>query len=557
MALILAAAGLSGQPPNIVLLLTDDQGYGDLGYYGNPHLKTPAIDTFARQSIEFSRFYVSPVCAPTRASLLTGRYNYRTGVTDTWKGRAVMHQDEVTLAEVLNEAGYATGLFGKWHLGDSYPYRPQDQGFEEVLMHRGGGIGQPSDLPGNSYFDPILWHNGQSRQYTGYCMDVYTNAALDYMEANRDRPFFIYLATNTPHTPLQVPGHYPRPYLDAGLPEETAKLYGMVANIDENFARVLEKIDQLGLSENTLVIFMSDNGPRIVSEARHLAGLKGAKTDVYEGGIRVPFFLRWPERFESPARIETIAAHIDLMPTLLAACGLTTDDPRFDGRNLLPLIESGEEDWPRRTLFLQWHRGDAPTPYRNFTAVETRYKLLQRENKFKVDAPLEFELYDLQADPGETSNVAEQNPEVAARLRAAYDRWLADVSSSRSYPELPAWIGSARENPVVLTHQDRRGSGSWGTENHQPEAYWPVRILSDGLYNVSLILFSPTPETGTATIRIGEMTSTLAVDKNTREIHFPSLRLEAGEGSLFAEVEFEAATIAPRFVRVQYIEKPH
>jgi len=555
MVCALLSSGLyGGQAPNIVLVLTDDQGYGDLGCHGNPHIKTPALDAFAKESVGFTHFYVSPVCAPTRASLLTGRYNYRTGVTDTWFGRATMHPDEVTLAEALKSAGYATGLFGKWHLGDTYPHRPQDQGFDEVLMHRGGGIGQPSCPLGNSYFDPILHKNGTEVKTRGYCMDVYTDATLEFIEASKDRPFFAYLATNTPHTPLQVPDKYAAPYLEAGLPEETSRIYGMITNIDENFARILRKLEELSLAENTIVIFLSDNGPAVFSpKARHLAGLNGKKTDVYEGGIRTPFYLRWPQQFETPARIDTRAAHIDLMPTLLEACGVGHDRPEMDGRNLLPLMRGEASDWPQRTLFLQWHRGNEPAAYRNFTAIGERYKLLQRNNKDKTDEPERFELYDLLDDPGEKRNIANEHPEVVQGLKSSYRKWFEEVSGSRGYKDSPSWIGSEHENPVILTQQDRRDATTWGDDIHSPEAYWPVRMVKAGDYVIRMQLFEAAPENGIAEIRIGDVHLRAEIPKGAREITFPKSYLSAGEGRIRGWIDYGSKKSAPHFLIMEHI----
>jgi len=290
---LMTSAAFNGQTqnqqPNVILVITDDQGYGDLGVHGNQEIQTPNLDSFATESVHFKNFYVCPVCAPTRASLMTGRYNYRTGVVDTYLGRAMMFGDEVTLAHSLGEAGYKTGIFGKWHLGDNYPMRPDDQGFQEALVHKGGGIGQPSDPPGNTYFDPVLYHNGRDKKYEGYCTDIFTNATIDFIEKNRNQPFFAYLSTNAPHTPLQIHDKYVQPYLDKGLDETTAKVYGMITNLDENMGRLLSRLDELDLSENTIVIFMTDNGAQ---QSRYNAGLRGRKGTVYEGGIRVPFYIR-------------------------------------------------------------------------------------------------------------------------------------------------------------------------------------------------------------------------------------------------------------------------
>ena len=241
----------AGKPPNIILVLTDDQGYGDIGIHGNDKIRTPNLDRFATEGIEFTHFYVSPVCAPTRASLMTGRYHYRSGVLETYRGGARMDGDEVTLAELLKAVGYRTGIFGKWHLGDSYPMRAIDQGFEEALVLKAGGITQPPDRP-NSYFDPLLWENGKPVRRTGYCTDIFFNAALDFIARNREHPFFAYIPTNAPHTPLQVSEHYAAPYRAMGLDDDTARVYGMEQNIDENFGRLLAKLDELDLRRNTI-----------------------------------------------------------------------------------------------------------------------------------------------------------------------------------------------------------------------------------------------------------------------------------------------------------------
>jgi arylsulfatase A-like enzyme len=303
----------AGEPrrPNVLLIMTDDQGYGDLGFHGNPRIQTPNLDRFARESVRLRTFCVSPVCSPTRASLMTGRYNYRTGVVDTYLGRSLMRADETTLAEVLAAAGYRTGIFGKWHLGDNAPMRPIDQGFQRALVIKGGGIGQNSDPPGGStYLDPILQDNGVQRKFTGYCSDVYTTAAIDFISEAGDRPFFAYLAFNGPHEPLQAPEGELATYRATDLspsafppfahpvqpdsmtpPDDIAKVYAMVTNIDRNVGRILQALTSRGLAEDTIIVFLTDNGP---AKVRYNAGLRGYKGTVYEGGIRVPCYIRWP-----------------------------------------------------------------------------------------------------------------------------------------------------------------------------------------------------------------------------------------------------------------------
>jgi arylsulfatase A-like enzyme len=468
--------------PNVIVVLTDDQGYGDVGFHGNDKIKTPNLDRFATEGVELRNFYCSPVCAPTRASLLTGRYFYRTGVIHTSRGGAKMHGDETTLAEMLKSAGYATGIFGKWHLGDNYPMRPMDQGFDESLVHKGGGIGQTPDRP-NDYFDPLLWHNGQEFHAKGYCTDVFFNAAIEFVKANRQRPFFVYLPTNAPHTPLTVADRYVQPYKAMGLDEKTARIYGMVQNIDENFGRLLQILEQLDLRQNTLVVFLSDNGPQ---QRRFNAGLRGKKGNVYEGGIRVPCFMQWPAVLNGPGRIDHIAAHIDIAPTVLAACGVKPPaDVSLDGVNLLPLVRGETNAWPDRTLFFQVHRGLSPQRYHNAAVRTGRYKLLFAPTTFgdeRIELPKDppAELYDLLADPGEQDDVASQFPEVAARLRKAYDRWIADVRGTRNFTPGVIRLGSDRENPSILCrYQD-------STYVDGKPTTWSVFIVRAGPYELTI-----------------------------------------------------------------------
>ncbi|MCX6624292.1 MAG: arylsulfatase, partial [Acidobacteria bacterium] len=322
--------------PNILFILTDDQGFGDLSIHGNKQLRTPNMDRIGAEGVQFTQFQVCPVCSPTRSGLMTGRYNYRTGVVDTYMGRSMMRPDELTLPEALRAAGYRTGIFGKWHLGDNYPMRAMDKGFEEALVIRGGGLAQPTDPPesNQSYFDPILQHNGKPERSHGYCTDVYTKAALEFIEKHRSEPFFAYVPTNAPHRPLQVDERYVAPFLQAGLDPIAARTYAMVANLDENIGRLLGKLTELKLERNTIVIFMTDNGP---DSNRYNAGMRGRKGDPYQGGIRVPCFVRWPAKFAGGRTVDRIAANVDLFPTLLDACNVPLPkDRKLDGRSLLP-----------------------------------------------------------------------------------------------------------------------------------------------------------------------------------------------------------------------------
>ncbi len=470
------------EKPNVILIMTDDQGYGDLGVKGNDKIKTPNIDRFASEGVEFTRFYCSPVCAPTRASLMTGRYFYRTGVIHTSRGGAKMHSDEVTIAERLQNAGYVTGIFGKWHLGDTYPMRPQDKGFTETLFHKSGGIGQAPDKP-NSYFDPMLWQNGKQVKTKGYCTDVFFDAAIRFIENNRRKPFFVYLPTNAPHTPLEVDPEYSEPYKAVGLNDTTAKVYGMITNIDENVGRLLGKLDALDLRNNTLVIFLSDNGPQ---QNRYTAGLRGRKSSVYEGGIRVPFFAQLPARFHQSRKIDQIAAHIDIHPTLLDICGINTpQQPSLDGKSLLPLLDGDDAARQERKLFFQCHRGLEPKRYQNCAVMTQRYKMLgypdtfSDENLKTSNNPI-LELYDITGDPGEKNNLAERHPEILTSLRKDYDEWFNDVKSTRRFTPGYIHIGSDKENPVRLCrYQD-------STFIDGKPASWAVVIERSGKYELTI-----------------------------------------------------------------------
>ena len=571
--LLFAALVFAGSPaapqraaarPNVLLIITDDQGYGDFGFHGNPKIKTPNLDRLARASVELERFYVSPVCAPTRASLMTGRYNYRTGVTDTYLGRAMMRPEEVTLAEMFSAAGYRTAIFGKWHLGDNYPLRAIDQGFREALVHKGGGIGQPSDPPGgNSYFDPVLQHNGHSVKARGYCSDVFTDAALEFIGQTRASPFFVYLAFNAPHAPLEVPDRYYQPYAKLGLanrefprlghplpaeadPETTARVYGMVTNIDDNLGRLFARLEALGIAANTIVVFLTDNGPQ---QVRYNAGLLERKGSVHEGGIRVPCLVRWPGRLAAGRKVATVAAHIDVAPTLLDLCAVAP--PRgvaFDGRSLAPLLSGREVAWPDRTLFFQWHRGEVPELYRAFAARTARYKLAQPAGAgdATIPAKAELKLYDMLEDPLEQRNIAAEHPEVVSNLRAQYEAWFKDVGS-RGYAPPRIHLGTQHENPVVLTRQDWRGPRSgWNSDSL---GHWEVDVAKAGLYDVRL-RFPAAPPEASAHVALGGAALDRPLTPGATECLFEGARLKSGPDKLEAWIARPGATNGVSYVEV-------
>ncbi len=487
--------------PNVILIITDDQGYGDFGFTGNPHAKTPVLDQFASKSIRFNNYYVSPVCAPTRSSLMTGRFSLRTGVRDTYNGGALMAPDEVTIAEMLKDAGYKTGMFGKWHLGDNYPSRPIDQGFDESLMHLSGGMGQVGDFTtwfqgDSSYFNPVLWHNGKMEKYDGYCTDVYAREATKFIEKNSEKPFFCYLAFNAPHTPLQVPNEYYQRFKDidptAGFendkrpfPEMTEKdkedarrVYAMVACIDDNLGRLFQKLEDLKIAENTVVIFMTDNGPQ---QSRYVAGMRGKKGSVYRGGIRVPLWIQYPEKYKGNIDIETNTAHIDILPTLAEICQAKLPADRIiDGKSLVPLIEGNSVDWADRNLFFYWTRR-YPELYNNISIQKGNYKLA---GHIGYDAEIkDFELFDIKNDPYEQGNLIKKKSKIAESLKTDLDKMYNEFISSKNMVNPPyIEVGNSHENPVYLNRNDAGGErGIWAQE----EVYGKWRVhLQKGNYNI-------------------------------------------------------------------------
>ncbi|WP_321477630.1 arylsulfatase [uncultured Paludibaculum sp.] len=532
LASAVAPAFLQAAParPNVIFILTDDQGYGDLSLTGNPHLKTPSMDAVAQQGVQFTRFHVMPVCSPTRSCLMTGRYNYRTGVVDTYLGRSMMHSGEVTVAESLAGAGYQTGIFGKWHLGDNYPLRAIDQGFQTALTLRGGGLAQPASPPNTGYFDPPLELNGRTAVRKGYCSDIFFDEAMQFIEKNRRRPFFTYIAANAPHTPLQLKEEWAEPYRKAGLDDTTARIYGMIANLDSNLGRLMEQLRRLRLDQNTLLWFMTDNGPQ---QKRFNAGLRGLKTSPYEGGIRVPSFLRWPAKIQPGTKDNRIAAHIDFLPTVLDACGAPLPkDRKIDGRSLFaPPVE--------RSLFFQWHRGDAPEMFRNCAVLTDRWKLVGTDKH-------QPELYDLPADPAEEHNLAAAEPGIARQLRSQYDTWFRDVSAERGYDPPRIFVGTPHENPVILSRQDWRGpQASWNADGL---GHYEIDVRTAAEYEVTL-RFPPIPQETRALLTCGALRQEVAVPAGATQAVLSKVVLPQGPANI--EGSFE---IAGRRVGAHYIE---
>jgi arylsulfatase A-like enzyme len=447
-------AALEGSRPNIILVITDDQGFPPVGRHGHPWLKTPNLDALHDASTRFTRFMVAPTCSPTRSALMTGRHPEKNGITHTILERERMTLNATILPQILKNVGYTSGLFGKWHLGDEHEYQPDQRGFDETFMHGAGGIGQKydcscADAPDNKYTDPVIRHNGSFVQTKGFCTDVFFTAALGWIKAKADKkePFFAYIATNAPHGPYIAPEKNAKHFTDLGFGTEQAGFYGMVQNIDENIGRLQSKLDEWKLADNTLLIFMSDNGMtgggsgtpgKDLSPGHPFfnADMKGLKGATDEGSVRVPFFVRWPGKVAPNKDIDRLAAHIDVLPTLAALTGAPLPENQVEGRSILPLIEGNADGWKDRFIFnhvCRWPTGTEPNNFKEaqFSVRNQRYRYVgpspaaanRKGKKAAPTSPSSAQLYDMEADPSQTQNIIADHPEIAAQMKAAYDQY--------------------------------------------------------------------------------------------------------------------------------------
>lgn len=481
--------------PNVILVMTDDQGYGDLSCHGNPILQTPHLDQLASESIRFTNFHVSSFCTPTRAALMTGHYPARTGAYRTSSGRTLMHPDEQTIADLFSANQYVTGMFGKWHLGDNAPHRPQDRGFQNVLWHRCGGVGQASDYWGNDYFDDTYERNGKFEKFTGYCTDVWFSEAIKFVETNRNKPFFLYLATNAPHGPYRVDDRWSDPYREKIKWKNGAEFYGMIANFDHNMGKLRSKLADLGLAKNTILIFMTDNGtsnggtfekPSGLLTSGYNAGMRGKKSSIYEGGHRVPFFIRWPRGGLIENRtVPHLAAHIDVLPTLAELCDLKLPDPyQPDGISFAKTLKEVDAAGHRDHLIVQYHGGPQfkilPEPWSYSCILKDQWRLINGE-----------ELYDLRSDPGQRKNVADQQPDVVKKLKSYYLPFWDSVSPRITPVSID--LGSPTDNPTVLSSQDwymPLGNPPWNfgqiSKLVPVTGPWMVDVQTPGRYRITL-----------------------------------------------------------------------
>ena len=478
--------------PNVIFILTDDQGYGDLSCLGNPVLHTPNLDQLHSESVRCTDFHVAPVCTPTRGELLTGRDALYNGASFVCMGRSLLRPDLPTMADIFADNDYYTGHFGKWHLGDNYPYRPQDRGFQETIHHPSWGITSAADYFGNDYFDDRYRHGDQIEQYQGYCTDIWFEQAMDWIGRCDNQPFLAYIATNAPHGPLWVPDHCRDPYRDQVKANE-ASFFGMIANIDQNLGRLDRYLHQNGLHENTILIFMTDNGTAS-GENVFNADMRGKKSSLYEGGHRVPFFVRWPDgNIQGGRDVEGLTRGTDLLPTLIDLCGLDLPDGlSFDGLSLADPLQTGQPVSTERISVVQFgHPNEGSWGY---TAEDQAAGMWQHWRLVNG-----HELYDVNTDPGQSNDLSADHPDIVSRLHDHYQAWWDGVGQNldRYYP---LTIGTANENPMRLCSCD----WAWVYADNQSNirgcvmdsGTWHVEVAKEGRYSLTLRRWPQESEVG-------------------------------------------------------------
>lgn len=485
-----ASATVDRRPPNVIFLLADDVGYGDLACLGNRFIKTPNLDAMHAECVRFTDFHVSPTCSPTRASLMTGRYNNATGVWHTLMGRSLLDPSNVTMAECFKSSGYATGNFGKWHLGDNYPCRPMDFHFDESIVCGGGGVSQTPDYFNNDDRDDAYLHNGTFEKYPGFSTNVFFDRAMDFMalSQSRNQPFFCYLATPAAHDPVWALESDTAPYVGVpGLAQPG--FYGMIANIDANLGRLRKFLEARGIADNTILMYAGDNGGLDGVKVFN-AGMRGAKVSPYEGGHRVPFFIYWKAGGITGGRdVPTLAAHIDVLPTMVDLCGLKNHGYRVDGKSLRPLLYGKESEWQPRTVVVDSQREDNLIKWKDAAVMMQQWRLVSPTT---TGDESKIELYDIREDPGQKNNIAQSHPDVVSKLKADYETWWKEVSAgANQYVRIV--LGDSHENPSRLTCAD------WHDESANRAVFqfqirggpvangsWTVRIAQAGRYRFEL-----------------------------------------------------------------------
>ena len=514
---------MSARRPNVILVMTDDQGYGDLRCTGNPWIHTPNIDEFFVQAARCPDFHVSPLCTPTRGAIMSGRNPLRNGAWATCWGRSILRRDETTMADVFAHNDYRTGMFGKWHLGDNYPYRPQDRGFQTVVAHKGGGVGQTPDFWGNSYFDDTYFHNGAPVAHEGYCTDIWFDEAMSFIEDSRCEPFLCYLATNAPHGPYLVADEYADLYRgNSDIPEP--EFYGMITNIDENFGRLMALLDDLEIAEDTILIFMTDNGSSggwVEQNGKgYNAGMRGKKASYYDGGHRVPFLIRWPGDGIGNRDVAPLIAHLDLLPTFVELCGLAEPEHLpWDGVSVAGLLRGQGQALPRREIVQQFRQSTEPPRQWENAVICQDWRLVGGE-----------ELYYLPADPGQRNDVAEYYPDMVRQLRMAHEEFWAEIEPL--FDEVcPISLGADEENPTRLGAMDVLGDVAWNQPHiraaQKSTGRWMVEVERAGRYRFELQRWPR---------ELGLPIDAALADAESRTIHPQRARIKLGDLEATADV---------------------
>ncbi len=479
-AFALSSASLAASRPNVVLIITDDQGYGDISAHGSPVLQTPNMDRLHSESVRFTNFHVDPTCAPTRGALMSGKYSHHARVWHTIAGGNHLRETELTMADAFKASGYRTAMFGKWHLGSNYPYRPMDRGFDEWLGQGDGGTGTTDDYFTNDRVNDHYLHNGEWVYREGWALDVFFGGAIDYIENHRgEEPFFLYVATYVPHGPHAIPDpSWIDKYKDE-IPSSAAWFYASIEHVDQNIGKLRDALEASGQAENTILIFMTDNGGTAGVEIFN-AGMRGSKGSPYDGGHRVPFFFHWPAGgIQLGTDVADITAHIDVLPTLIDICELTPPGAiDFDGRSFKPQIFKPKTILPKRVLFVEKQRTLKTKKWEMATAMENRWRLVNHN-----------ELYDILSDPGQARNVVQQHPEVAARLREAFDAYWEKVTpGDREFPK-PV-IGNSRDPETYLHSSEWREGTQWNhaqtASGRKGIASWHVEIETTDTYRLEV-----------------------------------------------------------------------
>ncbi len=556
--------------PNVIMIMTDDHGHGDIAAHGHPNLKTPNMDRLHREGVRLAQFHVDPTCAPTRAALMTGRYPGRVGVWHTIMGRNLLRGDETTVAQLFKSAGYRTSIFGKWHLGDTYPYAPRFRGFDKALVHGAGGVGQVPDFWGNDYTDDHYNDNGTWRPFEGYCTEVWFREALRFIDDSKDQPFFLFLPTNVAHqTRPHAPERNRARFKDVDTTDTIRTYWAMLENLDENLGVLLEQLEKSALLENTILLFMSDNGTcmgpgaypqeqRATWSETYNSNMRGGKGSHYEGGHRVFCFIRHPAGgLQGGQEVKQLTAHIDILPTLLDLCDIKPPaDLMLDGTSLVPLLKNpGTQDWPERTLVVENQRVVDPVKWRNTTIMTDRWRFV--DNK---------ELYDIQADPGQKNNLIQQHPEVAAKLSTFYDSWWANVSR-RHQEATRLHVGAEQENPVQLNSHDwmppmSKGNPPWNqpsiTARTVANGTWYVNVVRSGRYALTLrerpAIAAFSLLANEAQLQIGDREKlSKDVEKDATSVRF-EIDLIAGETAIKTWLnEPDGKTRGAYYVEVEYL----